>query len=567
MYEALCCGQDLQLASPPLYQEYIAWLEAQDWTTAETFWRHQLRGFCAPTPLVTGRAYQSTSGAQSHGKQSLRLAEELTAGLQDLAQQHHLTLNTLLQGAWALLLSRYSGDLDVVFGATRAGRQSALPGAASMVGLLINTLPIRVHISPEKALLPWLQDLRAEWTALREYEQTPLVQVQQWSDLPPGTPLFESLVVFENYLLDDALGAREGGWPQREFQLLGTTHYPLTVTGYLAPALLLEITYDQQRFDAATITRLLGQLHTVLASMAATPEQQLADVAWLDDRERQQLLIAWNDTDTDYPRHQCIHQLFAQQAERTPEAVAVVCEDQRLTYRQLQQQANQLAHDLQSLGVGPETLVGLCVERSLAMIVGLLGILQAGGAYVPLDPAYPPERLAFMLADAQVPVVVTQHCLLEILPVSAAQVVCLDTDWPTVAQASDATPVSTVTAENLAYVMYTSGSTGHPKGVGITHRGVVRLVKNTNYAALTASEVFLQFGPIAFDASTFEIGGSAQWGATGGLPSPYSDVGGVGHSAAATPGHHAVAHHWPVPSDGRGAAGVSRRGATTPGWG
>ena len=184
VYEALCCGQDVQLAPPPLYQEYIAWLEVQDWTTAEAFWRHRLRGFRAPTPLLAGRAYQTTAGAQSCGKQSLRLAEELTAGLQELAHQHHLTLNTLLQGAWALLLSRYSGELDVVFGATRAGRRSALQGAESMIGLLINTLPVRVHIAPEKALLPWLQDLRAEWIALREYEQTPLVQVQQWSDLP-----------------------------------------------------------------------------------------------------------------------------------------------------------------------------------------------------------------------------------------------------------------------------------------------------------------------------------------------------------------------------------------------
>ena len=507
VYAALCCGQDIQLASPQPYQEYIAWLEKQDWTAAETFWRHRLRGFTAPTPCVVDRADHRLSDEESHGKHSLRLSEALTTGLQALAQQHQLTLNTLLQGAWAVLLSRYSGEQDVVFGATRAGRRSALQGAESIVGLLINTLPIRVHVAPERLLLPWLHEIRTQWMALREYEHTPLVQVQQWSDIPPGKPLFESLLVFENYLLDTALQPQGESRAQREFQLLGATNYPLTVTGYFAPALLLEITYDQRRFDQATITRMLGHLQTLLDSMVTTPEQRLVDLPLLTAKERQQLLVDWNDTATAYPHDQCIHQVFEAQVEQTPDTVAVVCGDAQLTYRELNCRANQLAHFLRQQGVGPETLVGVCMERSLTLIIALLGVLKAGGAYVPVDPTAPQERSAFMLAETQAPVLLTQHHLLPRLPASSAQMVCLDTDWETLAHASAANPDSTVGAEHLAYVMYTSGSTGRPKGVSVRHRSVVRLVKDTNYASFTAADVFLQCAPVAFDASTFEIWG------------------------------------------------------------
>ena len=219
------------------------------------------------------------------------------------------------------------------------------------------------------------------------------------------------------------------------------------------------------------------------------------------------LLIQWNYTQTDYPQQASIHQLFEAQVEKTPDAVALIFNNQHLTYRDLNNRANQLAKHLQSLGVGTETLVGICIERSLEMVVALLAILKAGGAYVPLDPGYPQERLAFMLSDTQVSILLTQKELVAKLPTHTAFVICLDTDWNTIAQNKKDNLSTSVTADNLAYVMYTSGSTGTPKGVSVIHRGVVRLVKETNYAQLTPEEVILQLAPISFDASTFEIWG------------------------------------------------------------
>ena len=514
LYEAFCRGRDLQLQPPRPYRDYIEWLRQQDLSAAESFWRRRLSGFPAPTPLGVDRARDTQPDEEEgYGKQGVQLSETLTSALRSLAHHHHLTPNTLLQGAWALLLSRYSGEEEVVFGVTRAWHRSALEGAESMVGLFINTLPMRVRVSPEGLLLPWLKELRAQWKALRNYEHTPLVTVQGWSDIPPGEPLFASLVVFENYLLDSALRAQGGSWENRDFRLLGPTNYPLTITGYLAPELLLEIAYERRRFNDATITRMLGHFQMLLQAMVADPEQRLSDLSLLTDQERQQLLVEWNDTAADYPQDQCIHQLFEAQVEQTPEAVAVVFAHEQVTYRELNRRANQLAHHLRALGVGPEVLVGLCVERSLEMVVGLLGILKAGGAYVPLDPAYPQERLAFMLKDTDVPVLLTQGRLLEGLPKDRAKAVCLDTDWKAISLESEENLVTAVTAENLAYVTYTSGSTGTPKGVAIPHRGVARLLFGVDYVHLGATETFLQLAPLSFDASTFEVWGALLHGA------------------------------------------------------
>src|SRR3712207_2358451 len=233
--------------------------------------------------------------------------------------------------------------------------------------------------------------------------------------------------------------------------------------------LTAELEYNTDLFDAATITRMLGHFQTLLEGIVADPDQHISTLPLLTEAERHQLLVEWNDTQTKYPEDVCIHQLFEAQVERTPDAVAVVFEDERLSYQQLNEKANQLAHHLQALGVGPEVLVGVCMERSLEMVVGLLGILKAGGAYVPLDPSYPKERLAFMLEDSQASVLLSQQRLLEDLPEHESRVVCLDSAWEGSIQDQEVNPASGATAENLAYVIYTSGSTGKPKGVQIPH--------------------------------------------------------------------------------------------------
>jgi amino acid adenylation domain-containing protein len=506
-YEAFCQGEDLQLEQPRPYRDYIEWLQQQDLANAEAFWRQTLRDFTASTPLVVERAVRGGHSQESgHGEEEIQLSEAVTSALKSLAQEHELTLNILVNGAWALLLSRYSGEEDVVFGATRACRRSALEGAESMVGLFINTLPLRVRVSPDLSLLSWLKELRSQWIALRDYEHTPLMKVQKWSDIPPGRSLFESLVVFENYQLTSALQVQGGSWENRQFQLLEQTSFPLTVSGYGGLQLLLKIEYDRQRFEQATITRMLGHLQTLLEGMVANPDQCLADLPMLTAAERHQLLIEWNQTQTDYPKDKCIHHLFEAQVEQTPDAVAVVIEDQQLTYRELNSRANQLAHYLQGLGVEPEVLVAICIKRSLEMVVGLLGILKAGGAYVPLDPAYPKERLRYMLSDSQVPILLTQEQLVSELPEDKARVVALDRDWEVIATQTQENPVTEVKASNLAYIIYTSGSTGKPKGVMIEHQSVVNLTATMRVEyGMVSSDRVLQFSSLSFDSATDEI--------------------------------------------------------------
>ncbi len=509
-YEAFCQGRDLQLPRSRPYRDHIAWLERQDWARAEAFWRQTLAGFSAPTPLVGAQPLDEGLGLEEgHGEQRTTLSVAATSALRSLAQRHDLTINTLLQGAWALLLSRYSGEEDVVFGAVRACRRSAVEGAESIVGLFINTLPVRARLAPDMSLLAWLRELRAQWLAMREHEHTPLVEVQNWSEVPRDLPLFESILVFAK--LEPAPRAQDGSWENRKFYLLERPNYPLVLHGYLDgpdEVLLLKIGYDRRRFDDATAGRMLRHVQTLLEGMAANPEQRLANVPLLTPSEGHQLLAEWNDTKTDYPRGVCVHELFEEQAQRTPEALAVAFEDRQLSYRELNERANRLAHYLRKLGVGPEVLVGICVERSVEMVVGLLGILKAGGAYLPLDPAYPKKRLAFMLEDAQVPVLLTRERLLGRLPEHEAKTVRLDKDWEEIArEGSERNPQSGSTSENLAYVTYTSGSTGVPKGVMVEHRPVARLVKNTNYLQFHPDEVFLQLAPLSFDASTLEIWG------------------------------------------------------------
>jgi surfactin family lipopeptide synthetase C len=511
-YEALCKDQVVSLVRCRPYGDYIAWLQQQDLSKAEAFWRKVLQGFTAPTQL---RVSSSANGATGYDEQSIKLSPATTTALQSLARQHKLTLNTLVQGAWAILLSRYSGEQDVVFGATSAGRPPALVGSESMVGLFINTLPVRVQVAGDEVLIPWLQKLQVQQVEAQQYEYSPLVQVQGWSEVPRDLPLFESILVFENYPVDASLKAWATEMQMHSVRSVETTNYPITIKAGVGRELSLEIlsdTYgtpdgDRSRFNATIITRMLGHLQTLLEGMVAHPHQSLSSLPLLTAAEIHQQLIEWNNTQTDYPKDKCIHQLFEEQVEKTPDAVAVVFEDQQLSYQELNQRANQLAHYLRKLNIKAEVPVAICLERSLEMVISILAILKAGGVYVPIDPTYPSERLVWMLEDIQTPVLLTQNKLSTKLPPFTPKVVCLDQEEETLSQESYINLVTETTPQNLAYVMYTSGSTGTPKGVSVIHQGVVRLVKETNYANLNAQEVFLQAAPISFDAATFEIWG------------------------------------------------------------
>ncbi|MEH2155518.1 amino acid adenylation domain-containing protein [Nostoc sp.] len=509
-YTAYYQGESCYLPSPRPYQDYILWLQQQDLSVAEMFWRRTLEGFTAPTPLMVDRPQNDHSGVQPiYQEQELHLSRATTKELQSFGLQYGLTLSTLIQAAWAILLSRYSGESEVLFGVTVSGRPASLSGVENMVGLFINTLPLRVSIPKSELIIPWLQELQQKQAELQEYAYSTLAEVQKMSDVPPGVPLFESLVVFENYPMDSLSEQPNQLLPVSKVENFEETNYPLTVAAIPKQELLIKFSYDTTRFTSDTIVRMAGHLQTLLAAIVANPQQQVGQLPLLTKVEQHQLLVEWNDTQVDYPLNKCLHQLFEEQVECNPDAIAVIFENQKLTYQQLNERANQLAHYLRTKGVEPEVLVGIFIERSLEMVIGLLGILKAGGAYVPLDPSYPVDRLTYMLSDAAVSILLTQQSLVDSLPANPAEVVCLDRDWQEIANYSQHNPVNLVTSENLAYVIYTSGSTGKPKGVMNIHQGICNnLLRTIDAYPLTVggqSQRILHISLLSFDVSVLEI--------------------------------------------------------------
>lgn len=505
LYEAFCRGEEIPLQSGDRFAGYIAWLQQQDLSQAEAFWRQTLKGVTAPTPLTNLEVHSLSSQPEKYFEQSLKLSPATTTALKSWAKQHQLTLNTIVQGAWALLLSRYSGEDEVVYGVTVSGRPVDLPAAESMVGIFINTLPLRVKLDAQMLLLPWLGQLQRQLLEIRQYEYSPLVEIQGWSEIPRGLPLFESILVFENYPVDRALSDWQKNLEIETLCAVDHTNYPLTISVIPGSELEIRIEGDRSRFDTATITRMLGHFQTLLEGMAANPELRLYELPFLTIGENQ-LLVEWNQTQTEYPQNQCIHQLFEAQVEKTPDAVAVVFVDQSLTYQQLNQRANQLARYLQKLGVGAEVPVCICVNRSIEMVVGLLGILKAGGAYVPLDPTYPLERLEYIQQDVRSPVLLTQKQLTAQMSSQSAQVVCLDTDWEEIKQQTPENLATATKPNNLTYVIYTSGSTGQPKGVEIAHSNVVNFLSAMQQSVgLNQQDVLLAVTTLAFDIAALEI--------------------------------------------------------------
>jgi amino acid adenylation domain-containing protein/non-ribosomal peptide synthase protein (TIGR01720 family) len=471
LYAAHSEGRPLRLDRPRPYGEYIAWLQKQDGARTAAFWRERLAGFSAPTPL--GVDHPPSAGQARFAELRRTLSEPVSEAIAAFSRRHPITTSTLLQGAWALLLSRYSGEDDVLFGATVSGRSPPIPGIESMVGLFINTLPSRVRVEGSARVVDWLTRLQAGLTELRDLEHSSLVDAQGQSDVPRGTPLFESLLVFENFPFDEALFQRPGGLRVVEQVTAEHTNYPLTVVGALRGRMFLRLSYDRRRFEAPAIEQVMGHLETLLLGLATSPERLVDDLPLFGAAERQRLLQAHNDTDAPPPEAQTVHALFERWATEQPGAVALEMAGQQTTYAELEARSNRLAHRLRALGVGPEILVGVCLRRSPALVTALLAVLKAGGAYVPLDPDLPRERLAFLLGDAAPRVLLTEQALVDSLPPGEARVLCLDRDQASIAVEPDSRPASAATGHHPAYVIYTSGSTGRPKGVVLLHEGVV----------------------------------------------------------------------------------------------
>jgi amino acid adenylation domain-containing protein len=516
LYEALSMGQPSPLPDLPFqYADFTVWQRRRlTGSIAQNllgYWKKQLENV-ARLSLPTDHprpAAESWRGARQYFSLELGATDSLKA----LSRQADATLFMLLLAAFQTLLHRYTGQTDIVTGTPVAGRRH--PEVENLIGFFLNMLPLRTDLSGGLTFRELLPRVRRVCLEAYAHEDLPFEMLVE--ELKPErhinqNPLFQVTFVLQNYpkFAGKSAAVRPGELEVDPLISRFDLHFFMTeenggLRGYFE--------YNTDLFDAPTIERMRGHFKTLLQGIIDDPDRPISDLPLLTEAERHRVLIEWNATQSDYPKYKCIHQLFEEQAERAPDSVAIIFENQQLSYGDLNHRANQLAHYLRRQGVRTEARVAICLERSIEMIVGLLAVLKAGGAYVPLDPEYPKERLAFMLKDAQASALLTQRSLLENLPAQNVRAVCLDEHWPEIARESKENPINGATPESLAYVMYTSGSTGKPKGVEVLHRGVVRLLFGVDYIDLNPDQTLLHLAPSSFDASTFEIWGALLHGA------------------------------------------------------
>ncbi|OBR47788.1 non-ribosomal peptide synthetase [Paraburkholderia tropica] len=488
------------------YRDYIGWLQHRDPQQGEAYWRGQLAQLDGATRLV-GALPGGERDAQGQGEHVVKLDEASTARLAAFARAERVTVNTLVQAAWALVLRCYTGQQTVAFGATVAGRPAELAGSQHALGLFINTVPVITTVRADQQLGDWLRLLQAQSVAMREHEHTPLYEIQRWAGAG-GQGLFDSVVVFENYPVDEVLKqAAPGGLHFDGLRLRDETNYPLTLAVTLGQSLTLKLSYARDVLDASVTPRLVEQVTSVLNDLVDAARQPVGELQLVNDASRAKLL-ARSRASMSCPCADTVQRRIAKQAVERPHATAVIFGDERLSYATLNARANRLAHVLIRKGVRPDVPVGIAVERSLETVVGLLAILKAGGAYVPLDPTYPSDRLRYMIEDSGIGLLLTHSAVSDTLP-RLAGVEMLELDTLDVSAQPAIDPAIEVRPENLAYVIYTSGSTGRPKGAQITHRNVSRLLEATQaWFHFDESDVWTLFHSYAFDFSVWEIFGA-----------------------------------------------------------
>ncbi|MEO5960495.1 MAG: amino acid adenylation domain-containing protein [Opitutaceae bacterium] len=521
IYGGLIANRPATLPELPVqYADYVRWERAQfegaSLDRSLAYWRKQLEGTLPALQLPTDRPRSATPTSRG-AAHTMQFPMALTQRLKAVGQAEGATLFMTLLAAFQVLLYRWTGQEDIVVGSVVAGRRKA--ELEKLIGFFVNTLVLRGDLTGNPTFRDLLARTREMSLGALAHQDLPFERLVR--ELRPDrsisrNPLFQVMFVLQTAPMAPT------NLPELSFEPLdvdnGTAKFDLTLSMLETPhGLQAGLEYNADLFEPETVTRLMGCFETLLASIGAQPEERIARLPLLTPAQQRQLVVEFNETRVEYPRDATIAELFEAQVTRTPAAVAVIFQEQRLTYQELDRRANGLAHRLRRAGVGPDVLVGVCAERSLELIVALVAILKAGGAYVALDPEYPKERLAFMLGDARPRVLLTRRGLRsDLFPAHDAEVICLDDAEhgqdarATLEHGQDAR----ATAEHLAYVSYTSGSTGQPKGVAVPHRGVVRLVKNSGFVSIETTDVFLQFAPIAFDASTFEIWGALLNGAS-----------------------------------------------------
>ncbi|HKV40996.1 MAG TPA: amino acid adenylation domain-containing protein [Blastocatellia bacterium] len=504
LYSAAVNGTAPTLEYRGPYAGYISWLGTRDDGESEIFWTRYLEGLDSPTRLPMNQMGDSGRGGAEPADQEVHLSQELTARLQAVAGKNGLTLNTMVQGMWGLVVSAYTNEHDVVFGVVVSGRSAPISGIGSMTGLFINTLPARARIVAHRLLLEWLTEQQSQQAACRQHEHSPLSKIQEWSQIPRGESLFDTILVFENYPLDQSLLKNVEGFTVLNVRSIEQTNYPLTVTVTPGPRLELQVSYSISRFEATAISRMLAQMESVLDQMSENVSRALGDIRVTTSVENQVLLE--NSTG---PRTLlddcCVYGLIRSRALQSPESVALVFESEHVTYGRADRDSGGFAHHLRARGIGVDSRVGICLDRSIRFVVAVLAVMRAGAAAVPIAPDTPEQRLVGILSDCGASMVVTLPRLLPTVRGAGLDCVLVDDFLGTEATFAPDLPSLEIPGA-LAYIIHTSGSTGRPKGVMVSHRALGNCLRwMAHEFPLSSRDRLIHKYSIAFDASWLEV--------------------------------------------------------------
>ncbi|MBN2535371.1 MAG: amino acid adenylation domain-containing protein, partial [Spirochaetales bacterium] len=507
-YKKLTMNQPLPVRKIYPYRNYIEWLESRDKEAMFAYWKHYLQGYdaIADIPLAMADAKEKGSKRKEY---YVSLGPDLSGRIKEFANTHGVTLNNVMQTIWGIILQRYNNKNDVVFGNVVSLRAADLEGIESMAGLLINTIPLRVHIKEDTTFIDLLKGIQQDFLESLEYNHLTLTDIQKCSSL--NGPLFSNIYAYEDFAIENDLyidvRQETNDFSISNVKGIEQSNYDFNILIFPGEDVRIKFIYNGNRLDNDFIARIGGHIIQVVNELLKNPTQKAARIEIVTRAEKERILYKFNDTKTHYPSGRLIHELFGEVVMQMPEATALVYKEKKLTYRELHDRSNRIACLLAEKKCRKGAAIGLSVNKSIEMVVGMLGILKAGAAYVPIEPSYPENRIKFILKDICCDLLLSQKKISENLK-TAVDIINLDDELLYESASESGNPGLPGNADDLAYILFTSGSTGTPKGVLVPHRAVVRLVRNTNYTRFERGGRILQTGAIAFDASTFEI-----WGA------------------------------------------------------
>ncbi len=505
-YEQFINGKEPEINPADRYEDYIRYIEREDKEEQEFYWRDYMKEVEQSTllPFIENTVLR-TKGSGFYETVYLKLDREQTTKLERYIQRHHLTANTLMQGVWSYLIHRYTGRDDVVYGVIVSGRPDDILSIEQRVGMYVNTIPLHSVFQKGKGVVKWLQEIQDSQVSSRQYQYTPLQNIQSWTGIQGD--LFDSILVFENYPVSEIIQSKQWSLNIKNVILKEQSNFPFTILADNSKLFSLGFYYKPELIPEIYAVEIRDHFRNVLIQIIENDEFILNDIKLPGKEEEERLMIQFNNTETGYPKDKTVIDFIAEHAEKMPDNIALVFEEKELTYRDLNEQSNQLAHYLIKKGVHNEKLVPVLIERSPEMIIAVLGILKAGGAYVPIDPGYPEDRISFMLEDTNSSLIITgKECRDRLSQKNNAGIIDLDEDRILIEEHSKENPGIAVKPDNLVYLIYTSGSTGKPKGVEIEHKGLLNLtLSQKDILGINPEKSVLQFSSYGFDASCYEI--------------------------------------------------------------